>query len=154
MTKATRRRADAESGLALIDLMTAVMALTVLFAIALPAFLGFQRTARDRAAQGEIERVLAAQQSIWQQRGEYTGSAGDLAALEPDLVIDASDPAAGVTVTLNRSAGTLCIERASASGATFAVWEILGQGTLYGKGGGLTGACPGSPPAGYRPGGW
>ena len=154
MAKATRRRPAGEAGLAVIDLMAAAMVLAILGAIAIPAFFGFHRGAQDRSAQSEIARVLAHEKTLWQERGEYTDATGDLSALVPGVVGDGADPGAGVTLTVNRPAGTLCIERASGSGVTFAVWESAELGTFYGRGGGLTGACPGTPPAGYTSDGW
>lgn len=153
MTKATRRRPADEAGGAVIDWLAGAMILAILFGIALPAFFGFHRAAQDRAAQDAIESVLGARGSLWPEPGEHAES-GALAGPETAPVIDGSDPAAGVTITLNSSARTLCVERASASGETFGVWQSPEQDTLYGRGGGLTGACPAVAPAGYTPGGW
>jgi Tfp pilus assembly protein PilE len=154
MTRAIRERSAEDAGLALIELMAGVMAIAILVAIAIPAVFGFHRTAQDRAAQSEIGSVLASEQALWLERGEYSDEAADLTALQPSVVIHDSDPQAGVTITLNSPTSTLCIERVSASGATFSLWESADRGTFYGRGGGLTGACPEAAPAGYTPGGW
>ncbi len=154
MTKATRRCRAGEAGLAVIDIMAVAMILSVLVAIAMPAFFGFHRAAQDRAAQSEIDRVVASEKALRLEQGEYTDAAENLPGLDPGVVLGGSDPEAGVTLTLNSSAGTLCIERVSGSGATFAVWVSAEQGTFYGRGGGLTGACPETAPAGYSNEGW
>jgi len=147
-----RQRPDA--AFTLIEAVVAVMVVSIIVAVAIPAFQGFRRSAQDRAAQGEIDRVLEAEQGLWQEKGAYTAEAATLAALVPEAALHASDPAAGVTVSLNVAAGALCLERSSASGTTFAVWESAPEATFYGQGGGLTGACSEAPPAGYTTGGW
>lgn len=154
MAKADRRRPAEEAGLAVIDLMAAAMVLAILGAIVIPASFGFHRAAQDRSAQSEITRVLAYEKARWQERGEYTDATEDLAALVPGVAGGGADPGAGVTLTVNQSASTLCIERLSGTGVTFGVWESAELGTFYGRGGGLTGACPGTPPAGYTSDGW
>jgi len=154
MTRATCRDRTGQAGLAVIDLMAVAMIVSILVAIAIPAFIGFHRTAQDRAAQSEIDRVLDSERAVRLDRGEYTDAAVGLPGLDPEVLVGGSDPQAGVTLTLNSSVGTLCIERTSGSGATFAVWESAEQGTFYGRGGGLTGACPEAPPAGYSNAGW
>jgi prepilin-type N-terminal cleavage/methylation domain-containing protein len=153
MTRAMGRRAG-DSAFTLIEAVVALMVVSIIVAVAIPAFQGFRRSAQDRAAQDEISRVLAAERTVRQEEGGYTSDAAVLSPLAPDAVLQGSDPAAGVTITLNEAAEAVCLERTSASGATFGVWDGATQGSFYGQGGGLTGACPEAPPGGYEPGGW
>jgi len=152
MTRAASRQADA--GFTLIEGVVAAMVVSIIVAVAIPAFQGFHRSAQDRAAQDEIGRVLAAERAFRQQEGAYTAEGATLSALAPEAVVHDSDPAAGVTIGLNEATGAVCLERSSASGTTFGLWENASEGAFYGQGGGLTGACPEAPPAGYATGGW
>jgi len=152
MSRAVSRRADA--GFTLIEAVVAVMVASIIVAIAIPAFQGFHRSAQDRAAQDEIGRVLAAERAFRQQERTYTAEGAGLSALAPEAAVHDSDPSAGVTIGLNEATGAVCLERSSASGTTFGLWESAPEGAFYGQGGGLTGACPEAPPAGYTPDGW
>ena len=152
MTKAIRRRLAGSEGFTLIELMVVVMIIAVLIAIAIPSFLGFRRSAQDRAAQSEVRSVLLAEKAFWLEDGAYTATADDITAFEPNAVIAAA-AADGVTITLNADTNYVCISRTSDSGSTFAVWESANDGTYYGATD-LTGACPNAAPADYAQGGW
>ncbi len=154
MTKAIRRRLAGSEGFTLIELMVVVMIIAVLIAIAIPSFLGFRKSAQDRAAQSEIRNVLLSEKAYWLEKGDYTQTAADITALEPnaDLV---GGPAAGVFIDLNgASADIVCIVRTAASGNTFAIWESSTAGTFYGKTDLSTADCPAAAPGTYTQGGW
>jgi type IV pilus assembly protein PilA len=154
MTKAIRRRLAGSEGFTLIELMVVVMIIAVLIAIAIPSFLGFRKSAQDRAAQWDIRNVLLSEKAFWLERGDYTQTAADITALEPnaDLV---GGPAAGVFIDLNgASSDIVCIVRTAASGNSFSIWESSTAGTFYGKTD-LSGAdCPAAAPGAYTQGGW
>jgi len=154
MTKAIRRRLAGSEGFTLIELMVVVMIIAVLIAIAIPSFLGFRKSAQDRAAQSDIRNVLLSEKAYWLERGDYTQTAADITALEPnaDLV---GGPAAGVFIDLNgASADIVCIVRTAASGNSFSIWESSTAGTFYGKTDLSTADCPAAAPGTYTQGGW
>ena len=91
MNKAIRRRLAGSEGFTLIELMVVVMIIAVLIAIAIPSFLGFRKSAQDRSAQSEIRNVLLSEKAFWLEDGDYTQTAADITALEPNAVINA-DP--------------------------------------------------------------
>lgn len=137
-----------DEGFTLIELMVVVMIIAVLIAIAIPSFLGFRKSAQDRSAQSEIRNVLLSEKAFWLDSGDYTETAADITAFEPNANLDA-DPAVGVALQLNAlSADTVCIVRTSASGNTFSIWESSTAGTFYGATD-LSAACPDAAPAGY-----
>ena len=154
MTKAIRKRLAGSEGFTLIELMVVVMIIAVLIAIAIPSFLGFRKSAQDRAAQAEIRNVLLSEKAFWLEKGDYTQTAADITALEPnaDLV---GGPAAGVFMDLNAaSSDIVCLTRTAESGNTFSIWESSTAGTFYGKTD-LSGAdCPAAAPGTYTQGGW
>jgi type IV pilus assembly protein PilA len=154
MTKAIRRRLAGSEGFTLIELMVVVMIIAVLIAIAIPSFLGFRKSAQDRSAQSDIRNVLLSEKAYWLEHGDYTQTAGDITALEPNAVINAS-PAVGVYIDLNGASNdVVCIVRTADSGNSFSIWESATGGTYYGSTN-LSGAdCPAAAPAGYSQGGW
>ncbi|MBN2113816.1 MAG: prepilin-type N-terminal cleavage/methylation domain-containing protein [Acidimicrobiia bacterium] len=154
MTKAIRKRLAGSEGFTLIELMVVVMIIAVLIAIAIPSFLGFRKSAQDRSAQSEVRNVLLAEKAFWLEDGDYTQTAGDITALEPNAVI-AADPADGVFLDLNAaSADIVCLVRDSDSGSTFSIWESATAGTFYGATDLSAADCPAAAPAGYVQGGW
>jgi len=154
MTKAIRKRLAGSEGFTLIELMVVVMIIAVLIAIAIPSFLGFRKSAQDRSAQSEIRNVLLSEKAFWLEDGDYTETAADITALEPNATI-AADPADGVYLDLNAaSADIVCVVRESESGNTFAIWESATAGTYYGATDLSAAACPAAAPAGYSQGGW
>ena len=72
MTNAIRRGLRRDEGFTLIELMVVVMIIAVLIAIAIPSFLGFRKSAQDRAAQSEVRNVLLAEKAFWLEDGDYT----------------------------------------------------------------------------------
>ena len=118
MTRAIRRRLAGSEGFTLIELMVVVMIIAVLIAIAIPSFLGSRKSAQDRSAQAEIRNVLLSEKAFWQEAGDYTQTAGDITALEPNTRLNA-DPALGVFIDLNAaSSDIVCMVRTAASGNT------------------------------------
>jgi type IV pilus assembly protein PilA len=153
MTKAIRKRLAGDEGFTLIELMVVVMIIAVLIAIAIPSFLGFRRSAQDRAAQSEIRSVLLSEKAFWLENAAYTETDTDITDFEPNSVIDA-DPTVGVSLD-QFDDGTVCIQRTSDSGTTFGVWESATEGTYYGDNGdlGLV-ACAAAAPVDWAQGGW
>lgn len=149
MMKTIRRGMNRDEGFTLIELMVVVMIIAVLIAIAIPSFLGFRKSAQDRSAQSEIRNVLLSEKAYWLDNGDYTETAADITAFEPNANLHATDPAVGVVLQLNAtSADTVCIVRTSDSGNVFSIWESSTAGTFYGSTN-LSAACPDAAPAGY-----
>ena len=154
MLNVIRRGLRRDEGFTLIELMVVVMIIAVLIAIAIPSFLGFRQSAQDRSAQSEVRNVLLAEKAFWLENGDYTETAGDITAFEPNATMNA-DPAQGVYIDLNgANADIVCISRTADSGNTFSVWESATGGTWYGDTD-LSGAdCPAAAPGTYVQGGW
>lgn len=147
--KTIRRGMNRDEGFTLIELMVVVMIIAVLIAIAIPSFLGFRKSAQDRSAQSEIRNVLLSEKAFWLDSGDYTETAADITAFEPNANLHATDPAVGVVLQLNTaSADIVCIVRTSDSGNTFSIWESSTAGTFYGATD-LSATCPAAAPTGY-----
>jgi type IV pilus assembly protein PilA len=154
MMKAIRRGLNRDEGFTLIELMVVVMIIAVLIAIAIPSFLGFRRSAQDRSAQSEIRNVLLSEKAFWLDNGDYTETAADITAFEPNAVINA-DPALGVYIDLrDADSDVVCMTRTADSGNTFSVWESATGGTFYGATDLSAADCPAAAPLTYTQGGW
>jgi type IV pilus assembly protein PilA len=154
MMKAIRRGLNRDEGFTLIELMVVVMIIAVLIAIAIPSFLGFRRSAQDRSAQSEIRNVLLSEKAFWLDNGDYTKTAADITAFEPNAVINA-DPALGVYIDLrDADSDVVCMTRTADSGNTFSVWESATGGTFYGATDLSAADCPAAAPLTYTQGGW
>ena len=154
MMKAIRRGLKRDEGFTLIELMVVVMIIAVLIAIAIPSFLGFRSSAQDRSAQSELRNVLLAEKAFWLDNGDYTETAGDITAFEPNAVVNA-DPTLGVTLDLrDADSDIVCLTRTADSGNTFSIWESSTAGTFYGATDLTAADCPAAAPAGYTQGGF
>jgi type IV pilus assembly protein PilA len=154
MMKAIRRGLNRDEGFTLIELMVVVMIIAVLIAIAIPSFLGFRRSAQDRSAQSELRNVLLSEKAYWLDNGDYTETAADITAFEPNAVINA-DPAVGVYIDLrDADSDIVCMTRTADSGNTFSIWESSSAGTFYGATDLSAADCPAAAPGTYTQGGW
>ena len=154
MMKAIRRNLSRDEGFTLIELMVVVMIIAVLIAIAIPSFLGFRRSAQDRSAQSELRNVLLSEKAYWLDNGDYTETAADITAFEPNAVINA-DPAVGVYIDLrDADSDIVCMTRTADSGNTFSIWESSSAGTFYGATDLSAADCPAAAPGTYTQGGW
>jgi type IV pilus assembly protein PilA len=124
-----------EEGFTLIELMVVLVIISVLTALALPAFLGAQERSKDRAAQADLRNAVAAAKATYSSTGDYsTITLADIQGAEPSV-----DFVAGATAssTSNDYAvsfrvwnyGEVDMARLSGSGDCYYVRTIDEQGT-------------------------
>ncbi len=157
MLKRMSERLHKDEGFTLIELMVVVLIIAVLVAIAIPSFLGFRKNAQDRSAQSDLRNALLAEQAWWTENNVYSTTEDELKTIEPSIDLDA-DSAVAVAVTTG--AGSVCLERESASGGVFSIWVGESAGVGYAKAA-ATAPCPADDttapftlPAGYTADGW
>ncbi|SHE39287.1 prepilin-type N-terminal cleavage/methylation domain-containing protein [Ferrithrix thermotolerans DSM 19514] len=148
-------KAQGEDGFTLIELMVVVLIIGILMAIAIPTFLGAQKSAQDRSAQSDLRNLLTSEVSYYTQN-QYYANATDLANQDPSFASKLSGTSPAITVaapsgeTLSSSgATTVCLSEASQSGTTWGIEEIAtgsGAGTWYYKGTGSF-SCSATPTA-------
>jgi type IV pilus assembly protein PilA len=81
-----RRRASADAGFTLVELLVVLVIIAVLIAIAVPSYLGFRERAADGAAQANLRMGLAAAEAYYSDHKSYLGmDADDLRAIDAGL---------------------------------------------------------------------
>ena len=141
--KSYLERVNGEEGFTLIELMVVVLIIGILMAIAIPTFLGAQKSAQDRSAQSDLRNLLTSEVSYYTQN-QYYADPTDLATQDPSYAskLGGTTPAISVAApsgeTLSSAgATTVCLSETSQSGTIWGIEEIAtgsGAGTWYYKG--------------------
>jgi type IV pilus assembly protein PilA len=111
-----------EDGFSLIELMTVVLVIAILLAIAIPMFLGAKDRAGDRAAQGNVHHALVAEHIVFTDSETFSTSNVVLRAAEPRLIYVSGIPAkntAEVYVGTDPTGDTVVVGVQSLSGKCF-----------------------------------
>jgi len=111
-----------EDGFSLIELMTVVLVIAVLLAIAIPMFLGAENRAGDRAAQANVHHALLAEHIVFTDNETFSTSNAVLRAAEPRLIYVPGVPiknSAEVYVGMNATGDTIVVGVQSLSGKCF-----------------------------------
>ena len=143
------RRAEAEGGFTLVELMVVVLIIAILIAIAIPTFLGARVRAQDRASQSNLRNSLTAAKVFYADAASnYSFAALDLEAVYTGAAfVNNGNPGPdeiGYLVFPNQD-GTadqaVMFVNESNSGAWFCIWDEGSggsAGTYYGQSPGPT----------------
>ncbi len=137
---------DGEEGFTLIELMVVVLIIGILMAIAIPTFLGTQKSAQDRSAQSNLKAVLTAEIAFYDSHGVYAGpgsGSGTLGESDPEFASLLTSSAPNSSATTNpiyvvlapasgQSAQAFCAFEFSSGGSVFGV-EAVAVGTSMGN---------------------
>lgn len=116
---ALRRALDDERGFTLIELLIVVVIIGVLAAIAVPAYLGQQKDAEDKAAQAQLRSAATAQQIFHARDGGYADMEAELEG--------AGFRQGGQEVNIESATGNAyCMQAAGGSG-TFKMTHLSGK---------------------------
>ena len=151
-----RRTLGDERGLTLLELLVALLVVSVMMAIAIPTLQGFQDRARDRAVQTHLRDGLVLERAHWQETGDYTSITADLSVYDPtanfwDPVLLTDHPMLVLDTT--SSGQRVCLAALSDSGTWYGIFDDSGTGKTY-YGSGLPVPCTTGLTATYTEGGW
>ena len=115
-----------ERGFTLPELLTVIVILGILAAIAVPTFLGAKRNGQNSQAQSVLRSALAAERTYYVDFQQYTSSATELRRIEPNIDWTTSNASSqGVAVALSGTPPQVVVlVSTSKSGAQYCIMNI------------------------------
>jgi prepilin-type N-terminal cleavage/methylation domain-containing protein len=133
------RGGNHEGGFTLIELMTVVLIIAILVAIAIPTFYSARERAQDRSAQSLLRDSMVAARSLFTDASTYTGI-GPAQMQSEEASIDYLDDASDAAATANEvsvetgplgNASYVVLASGSASGRCYGMLHVSDAATRY-----------------------
>lgn len=124
--KAQQKKIADERGFTLPELLTVIVIIGILAAIAVPTFLGARRNGQNSQAQSALRSALAAERTYYVDFQQYTPNATELRKIEPNITWTTSDATQqGVAVALNGTPPQVVVlVSTSKSGSQYCIMNI------------------------------
>jgi type IV pilus assembly protein PilA len=131
MLQKLRERMGRDEGFTLIELLVVMLIIGILAAIAIPTFFNQREKAQDSDAKAMAKTAQTAiETQATEQNGDYTGATtATLKAIEPTILIGATDNPRLTTVTAGTDSYTVTVRSRTAN--TFSVERQSGGAFVY-----------------------
>jgi prepilin-type N-terminal cleavage/methylation domain-containing protein len=132
-----------EGGFTLLEMLTTLVVVALLVAVAVPAYLGFQARARETGARGELRTMLLPVKAHLWEHGDLDDIEAAISDASPGVRLDTT-AVAGVRLTSSTD-GAVCLFRQPSEGVVLVVREPRDPDvfpTLYARLDALPDACP------------